>query len=162
MEHTVMIWVILAALGVPLWLCAAAILTLVLRNRSLRKRGGDIPVRLRASPDKRWRRGHALWVHDVLSFRASPAGWSESLLWTTALSVRDATAEERKKLHRLGDRPVIALVALDGGETVEAAASAEAREPLRGPYAKAATDVHLSPDVPAVVTTVTPLRPQQG
>jgi hypothetical protein len=67
-----MIWVILAAIGVPLWLCAAAILTLVLRDRSLRKCGGDIPVRLRTAPEKRWRRGHALWVHDVLSFRASP------------------------------------------------------------------------------------------
>jgi hypothetical protein len=130
-----MIWAVLAAVGVPLWLCAAGILALVLRNRSLRKRGGDISVRLRADPDKRWRRGHALWVHDVLSFRASPAGWSESLLWTTSVSVREATAEERNKLHRLGDRPVVALMTLSDGDVVEAAARGEAREPLAGPYA---------------------------
>jgi hypothetical protein len=161
MERTVMIWVILAALGVPLWLCAVAILTLVLRNRSLRKRAGDISVRLRTAPEKRWRRGHALWVHDVLSFRASPAGWSESLVWTTALSVRAATAEERKKLHRLGDRPVIALIALKGGETVEAGASAEARETLMGPYAEADADARVSPAAaPAAAAAVTPTARQ--
>ena len=30
-----MIWAILALLGVPLWLCALGILSLVLRNRQL-------------------------------------------------------------------------------------------------------------------------------
>jgi hypothetical protein len=157
-----MIWVILAALGVPLWLCAGAIVTLILRNRSLRKRSGDISIRWRTAPDKRWRRGHALWVHDVLSFRASPAGWSESLVWTTALSLRDATAEERKKLHRLGDRPVIALVALQPGDTVEAAA--EARETLIGPYAEAGADPPVLTAVESAAdATVTPLaRPRQG
>ena len=133
-----MIWVILAALGVPLWLCAAGILALVLRNRSLRKRGGDISVRLRSGPEKRWRRGHALWVHDVLAFRASPAGWSESLVWITSVSVRDATPKERKKLHRLGDRPVIALLTVSGGDAVEVAGRSESRERMIGPYADAA------------------------
>src|SRR4030081_772002 len=108
-----MIWAILAALGVPLWLCAAGILTFVLRNHSLRKRGGDIAVRLRTAPDKRWRPGHALWVHDVLSFRALPAGWSESLLWTTAITVREANEHERKKLHRIGGRPPVAPFPLE-------------------------------------------------
>lgn len=35
-----MIWAILAMLGVPLWLCAAGILALVYRNKSLRHRHG--------------------------------------------------------------------------------------------------------------------------
>jgi hypothetical protein len=140
-----MIWAILAALGVPLWLCAAGILTLVLRNRSLRTRGGDIAVRLRTAPDKRWRSGHALWVHDVLSFRALPAGWSESLLWTTAVSVREANEQERGKLHRIGDSRVIAMFTLDGGDTVEAAASLESRERLMGPYVSAPTDGPITP-----------------
>jgi len=38
------IWAILALLGVPLWLCAIAILLLVFRNRGLRKRAADIPM----------------------------------------------------------------------------------------------------------------------
>jgi hypothetical protein len=42
-----MIWAILALLGVPLWLCAIGILALFFRNRGLRKRAADIPMRLR-------------------------------------------------------------------------------------------------------------------
>ena len=60
-----MIWVILVALGVPLWLCALGILTLVVQNRRLRNRYGDIPVRVRGPGKKRWTRGHAIWVSDV-------------------------------------------------------------------------------------------------
>jgi hypothetical protein len=45
------IWVILAAVGVP--------------------------VRVREAHAKHWRRGHAIWVHDVLAFRGSPAAWKE-------------------------------------------------------------------------------------
>jgi hypothetical protein len=36
-----MIWVILAAVGVPLWLIAIALITLLLRNRTLRHRPGN-------------------------------------------------------------------------------------------------------------------------
>ena len=43
-EDVVVIWIILAALGVPLWLCALAILALMYRNRALRQRPGDVPV----------------------------------------------------------------------------------------------------------------------
>ena len=42
-----MIWAILAALGVPLWLCAIGIFMLLFNNRRLRKRYGDVPVRVR-------------------------------------------------------------------------------------------------------------------
>jgi hypothetical protein len=35
---------ILAALGVPLWPCALGILAMVLQNRKLRKRHGNLPV----------------------------------------------------------------------------------------------------------------------
>ena len=62
------IWAILAAVGVPLWLCAAGILTLVARNRTLRKRPDNIPVRILRPGQKRWRPGHGIWVHDVFLF----------------------------------------------------------------------------------------------
>ena len=71
-----MIWAILAVLGVPLWLRAAGITVLMMRNRSLRERPGDIPVRRRLLNKSRWTRGHGLWVHDVFAFRESPATWS--------------------------------------------------------------------------------------
>ena len=68
-----MIWAILALLGVPLWLCALGILTAVVQNRKLRKRYGDIPVRVRRPGKKRWTRGHAIWVSDVFAWRGTPA-----------------------------------------------------------------------------------------
>jgi hypothetical protein len=122
------IWVILAALGVPLWLCALAISALVVRNRGLRKRDGNIPVRLREAHGKHWRRGHAIWVHDVLAFRGSPAAWKEKLDWSTVVSTRNALPEETKGLrglHRLGPVPLIACVQVVDGEPFEVAVRAE-------------------------------------
>jgi hypothetical protein len=113
------IWAILAAVGVPLWLCAAGILTLLLRNRSLRRRA-------------RWRRGHALWVHDVLCFRASPAGWKEELLWVEELTIRPATDEDG--LHRLGGDPVVARLSVHDAEPVEVAASEEHAQRVAGDW----------------------------
>ena len=79
-----MIWAILALLGVPLWLCAAGITIIVFRNRGLRKRHGDIPVRVKRPGKTRWTRGHwtrghGLWVSDVFAWRGSPAAWSEDI-----------------------------------------------------------------------------------
>jgi hypothetical protein len=60
-----MIFAILALLGIPLWFLAIAMVTLVFRNRDLRHRPGNVGVRLQ-KPGKRWKRGHAVWVHDGL------------------------------------------------------------------------------------------------
>ena len=97
-----MIWAILAALGVPLWLCSAVILMLLFNNRRLRKRYGDIPVRVRRPGKQRWTRGHAVWVSDVFAWRGSPAAWAEELLAVRGATPRDAEPDERKKLHGLG------------------------------------------------------------
>lgn len=127
--------VILAVLGVPLWLCAAAILTLLLRNRGLRKRPGNVPVRIRLPNRRRWSPGHGVWIHDVFAFRGLPAAWKESLVWCTEANMRVATSEERKKLHRIGDRPVIVTLSSADGATIEVAARAEHQDRLLGPYA---------------------------
>ena len=128
-----MIWAILLLLGVPLWLCAVAIGVLILRNRSLRKRAGNVPARLRTAPGKRWTRGHGLWVHDVWAFRGSPAAWSEKLVWVTGVTVRKATADEAGKLRGLGENPTVATFAYDGG-TMEVATSDAHRAELIGPF----------------------------
>jgi hypothetical protein len=133
-----MIWAILALLGVPLWLCAIAILTLVMRNRELRKRPGNIPVRVRPPGKTRWMPAHALWVSDVLAYRGSPAAWKEGLFRVTAASERSADAEERKHLRRIGDDPVIATLTVDDGETtrqIDVAARSSEALTLLGPYA---------------------------
>jgi hypothetical protein len=95
-----MIWAILALLGVPLWLCAIAITVLVFRNRTLRKRYGDVPVRILRSGKKRWTRGHAIWVSDVFAWRASPASWNEGLKKVTDASLHEhVDARTAKKLQ---------------------------------------------------------------
>ena len=132
-----MVWAILAAVGVPLWLCAAGILTLVFRNRSLRKRPGDIPVRMRTTPGGRWSRGHGVWIHDVFLFRGSPAAWNEQAIRITALSTRAADPHQPwgpRGLHKLGDKPVVASLFTDGGRVVEFATRADRAALLSGPF----------------------------
>jgi hypothetical protein len=90
------IWAILAAIGVPLWLCAAGTTVVIHHNRALRHRGGDVPLRYRRSGKSRWVRGHGVWVHDVFAYRGSPAAWSEALI---------------------GVRTVVTLFALEGKAT---------------------------------------------
>ena len=134
-----MIWAILAMLGVPLWLCAIAILVLVLRNRGLRKRTLDIPMRLRLSPEGRWHRGHGLWVHDVLSFRGSPAAWNEGLVWVTGVTTRELTPEETHKFRRL-DQPTAVTFTVADGPPADAVTSRQHLELLLGPSRQATAD----------------------
>src|SRR5436305_10951184 len=105
-----MIWALLVLLGVPLWLCALGILAMVLRNRSLRKRYGDIPARVRHPGKKRWTRGHAIWVADVFAWRGSPAAWNEELRHAHGASLRAADVAQRKELRRLGEHPATATL----------------------------------------------------
>jgi len=82
------------------------------QNRKLRKRRGDVPVRVLRPRNKRWTRGHAIWVSDVFAWRGSPAAWNEDLLKVSGATLRAADAGERKKLHRLRDDPGVATLAL--------------------------------------------------
>ena len=127
-----MIWAILALLGVPLWLCALGILTAVVQNRKLRKRYGDIPVRVRRPGKKRWTRGHAIWVSDVFAWRGSPAAWNEELIQVSEASSRAADPEEHKKLHRLGDDPAVVTLALSGRHVPGIAGSPVTQGATRG------------------------------
>lgn len=127
-----MIWALLAMLGVPLWFCAIAIGIMILRNRSLRKREGNVPARMRWATNARWIRGHGLWVHDVWSFRGSPAAWSEKLIHVDRVVSRAAKEEERQKLRGLTD-PVIATFFYDEG-SVDVATSGEGYQRLVGPF----------------------------
>ena len=124
------------ALGVPLWLCAAAILVVLLRNRALRKRPGNVPVRIRRQGRKWWSPGHAVWIHDVFAFRGLAAAWKEALIWAGSASSRPAASEERRKLHRIGrsrHRPTHA----SGRLAIDVAARADREQDLFGPFAGA-------------------------
>ena len=135
-----MIWAVLAMLGIPLWLCAIGILTVVFQNRRLRKRPGNVPIRVLRPGRSRWTSGHGAWVSDVFAWRGSPAAWREDLVQVSSASARAAEVEERKKLHRIGDDPVVATFKLAEGGTLDAATAAEHRSALLGPFAAAPTN----------------------
>lgn len=78
-----------------------------------------------------------MWIHDVFAFGGIPAAWNESLVWATDASVRSALEHERKKLHRIGDKAVIVMLKLEGGDSIELAARREHKANLLGPFAAA-------------------------
>jgi hypothetical protein len=127
------IWAILAILGVPLWLIVGGIAYMVLLNRHLRHREGDIPVRARHAAGKRWRRGHALWVGHVFAYRSSPSGWNESLDWIRSATLRELKAEEAHQLRHL-ENPVLAVLLTGDDRTLEAAVEGVKKDALLGPF----------------------------
>jgi hypothetical protein len=129
---------ILIVIGVPLWFGALSLLILVRKNRNIRQRPGNVPIRVRAAGKKHWMPAHGLWVHDVFAFRGSPAAWNEGLLWVKEASARPPSPEERKKLHRLGDAPLIATFTGRDGDGLELATRREHRDNLLGPFAEQA------------------------
>jgi hypothetical protein len=131
MEGSV-IWAILAILGVPLWVIVGGIAYMALLNRHLRHRGGDIPVRARQAPGKRWRRGHGLWVGHVFAYRSSPSGWSESLDLVRSATLRELSPEDAHRFRRLAN-PVIAVLSTDD-RTFEVATDGTRSRALLGPF----------------------------
>jgi hypothetical protein len=111
------------------------IFVLVFRNRALRHRQGDIPVRVLRPGKSRWVRGHAVWVSDVFAWRGSPAAWNESLELISRASEHDATAEELSALHRMGEHVVVATLTTADDLVFHAATTADHRAALMGPFA---------------------------
>ena len=123
-------------------MCAAGITTIIFRNRGLRKRYGDIPVRAKRPGKTRWTRGHAVWVSDVFAWRGSPAAWTEDIVHVTDVRMRSPDKAERHKLRRLGDGVQIATLSSLDGEPLEVATWPEERSALVGPFL--ATDLKKS------------------
>ena len=93
------------------------------------------------SADRTRTSGHGAWVSHVFAWVGSTAAWKDDLAWTAGVVTRSADEQERKKLRRLGDVPLIASLALAEGGTVEVAARREDRAGLLGPFADSAADV---------------------
>ena len=129
-----MVWAILFLLGIPLWFIAVGITVTVIRNRRLRARHDNIPVRLKRPGKARWVRGNGIWISDVFAFRGSPAAWSEDIAQITDVQIRDPSDEERHKLRHLGDGVQIATLSIADGEPLEVAAGSEQRTALVGPF----------------------------
>ena len=124
-----------AALITALTAGAVVVLVIVRRNQALQRRPGDVAVHARLKVGGPWIRGHGVWVNDIFAFRRSPAGWTEVLLWVTNATVRPACEEERDRLGRLGNEPLVATFVVASGGSMAFAARREDRAQLLGPYA---------------------------
>jgi hypothetical protein len=135
------IWIILAALGIPICMVLGGLGASLLSRRSFKRRNGVFPVKLRvvsgeaATLKTSWPRrpGYARWVHDVLLVQHGLA-----LLRTEALAVADVThtisPSGADDLRGLGDAPLVMTLELDGGASVELAAASVDRGTMVGPF----------------------------
>lgn len=130
-----MIWTLLLMLGVPLWLCVLGISVFIFRNRKLRKREGDIPARLRLPGRKRWMRGHAIWVSDVLAWRGSPAAWRDEYFHVSGVAAPSAGGPEGTSPRWLGDEPEVVELTTVDGRVLGIATRSVRRSALWGPFA---------------------------
>ena len=134
-----MIWILLAALGIPLWMIAGLLVGAGLSRRAFKRTPGVFPAKLRAvSADvehvkRTWPRrpGYARWVHDVLLVQRGIA-----LMRTSALPIAHATGpiDSSAEIRGLGAHPLVMTIALDDGIEVQLAAPAKFREPMVGPF----------------------------
>jgi hypothetical protein len=127
-------WTLLLETCLLVGLCVGGIALVVVRNRRMRQRPGNIPVRLWRQGDDRWLPAHGVWANDVFAVRAAPAAWGEALFWIVDAKPHRVTDEERKKLHRIGERPIAFEFELACGGSVRIAARREHEEALLGPF----------------------------
>jgi hypothetical protein len=132
------IWIILAALGIPIWLVLGGLAASLMARRSFKRRAGVFPAKLRlvsgevATLKDSWPRrpGYARWVHDVLLVQHGVA-----LQRTEALGVTSASSSRSANdIRGLGDDPLVVTLELDSGASVELAASSEFRTVVVGPF----------------------------
>jgi hypothetical protein len=133
-----MIWILLAALGVPLWLIAGGIILLLRSRRQLRHTEGVFACRVRpAGPAESsgWRRGkrYAYWVHDVLLVHRGPALKRYDALPVASVAGPVVAANAKG----LGDRPMWLRLHLDDGRLVDLVARNHDVSPATGPFVTA-------------------------
>lgn len=132
-----MIWIVLAALGVPIWLVVGA-LAGALWSRSKFRHGTEVfacKVRIVSAPEDsgKWPRAttYARWVHDVLLVHAGLA-----LVRVRVLPVADVDAPITScpGVKLKGGDPVSIRLRLDDGSLAEVATPAHAKHMLVGPF----------------------------
>jgi hypothetical protein len=139
-----MVWTLLAALGVPLWLGVGVLAAGLWSRRVFTRTPGVFPAKVRVTggqvarfkPSWPRRHGHARWVHDVvLVHRGLVLSRTQALL---VASVDDPLVSRMSyEVTDLGPLPVVLTLTLESGATVDLAARIEDSEAVVGPYAVA-------------------------
>jgi hypothetical protein len=133
-----MIWGLLVAIGIPIWLVVGALLGALWSRHTHRSAPGVFPCKIRTisgavGPVKWTRRTtYARWVHDVLLVHSGMA-----LVRYQALPVRsidDPIAPAPGVKLREVNHPVSLRMTLDDGSVLEVASAASSTELLTGPF----------------------------
>ena len=132
-----MIWILLAALGVPIWLVLGGITWALWNRRIFRRRPGVFACKVRrvsaADASGGWQRGtsYAYWVHDVMLVHHGLA-----LVRFEALPVRivEQRITSARGVKVKGDDAVSIGLTLDDGSLVEIASSSSSLPLLPGPF----------------------------
>lgn len=134
-----MVWILLAALGVPVWFVVGALAAGLWSRRAFKQTPGIFPAKLRVAAGKvpgvnaSWPRLplYARWVHDVLLVHHGFALVRISVLPVASVS---GPLVDRPEITRLGSSPVVLALTLDGGARAELAGRADDRDDVVGPY----------------------------
>ena len=138
-----MIWIVLAALGIPLWVVAGALVAALWCRREFKRGPETFRARTRivtgevAGIKESWsRRLYARWVHDVVVVHRGLA-----LVRRNELGVARATGPltmgDPAEIRGLGAHPVVLTLILDSGAAVQLAAAADHRGTMVGPFTAA-------------------------
>jgi hypothetical protein len=132
-----MIWILIATLGVPLWLVAGGLLGALRNRRRVRRTADTFPCKVRARSghdgSEKWSRSTACgrWVHNVLLVHKGLA-----LARIDALSVRDVQGPVTRldEFKFRGEDPVSIRLSLDDGSVIEIATATSSSSLLSGPF----------------------------
>ena len=137
-----MVAILLAAVGVPLWLVVGLLIGAAHARRQFTRMPGVFRCKVRtrsgavAGVKETWKRSpdYALWMRDVLLVQRGLA-----LMRTLPIGVERVEGEpepvEPTAVKGLGPAPRVAVLLIDGGATIELAAAEEDARALVGPMA---------------------------
>lgn len=140
-----MIWIILAALGVPIWLVVGAFGSSIWSRKRFQASPGVFKCKLRresgAFPGLKdaWPRmpSYARWVHDVLIVHTGLALVRNNALPVVSVEVT-STSDDVPAPTRLGSHPAIIELRLDDSSVVMLAVPMGATRLQHGPFNQAA------------------------
>jgi hypothetical protein len=146
-----MVLIILAVLGVPLWIVFGVLATVLWSRSQVKKAPGVFPCKVRLASGtfpglkEKWPflPSYAAWVHDVLIVRSGLA-----LVRSQLLPVADLAGEvepaDPQQIKRLGENPQTISLRLDNGAVVEAAAAAAHEDMMLKAFAPRVTQAASS------------------
>ncbi|HEY8815825.1 MAG TPA: hypothetical protein VIP57_12075 [Candidatus Dormibacteraeota bacterium] len=132
-----MLIALLALLGVNLIVLVFFVAFVLTRKRWVKGQSGAFRGAVRVTSGEvdglgtKWKRGYGRWVRDVLVWRKGPFLFRNEIV--AADGLEDQRPADPDEVKRLGDRPTVIRVGMDGAE-VEVAAGGADNELLLGPY----------------------------